>query len=97
MRVFYVDEDDIQAKRRYYVKVDNIDVPESLKGYKAIEADTTEELKKEIMKYYKFKEGISVQLWTSAGHSGKRLDEMKVIPREYEFVWVRAVLNKDNN
>jgi hypothetical protein len=97
MRVFYIDEEELkQSKRRYYVKVDNVDVPEELKGYKAIEAASVEELKSEIMKYYMFKEHFNIQLWTAAGYSGKRLDQMDKIPLEYEFLWVRGVTNKDN-
>lgn len=94
MRVFYIDEDDKQSKPRYYVKVDNIDVPDPLKGFKAFDAETTKELKEEIMKYYKFNKDIRIQLWTSSGYSGKRLDELPSIPKEYEFLWLRAVLNK---
>ncbi len=98
MRVFYIDEEEIkQSKRRYYVKVDNIDVPEELKGFKAIEASTVKDLKEEIMKYYNFKDIFNIQLWSNAGFSGKRLDEMETIPLEYEFVWIRGVLNKGSN
>ncbi len=98
MRVFYIDEDEMkQSKRNYYVKVDNIDVPDELKGFKAMEASTTKELKMEIMKYYNFRDVINIQLWSNAGLSGKRLDEMESIPLEYEFVWIRGVLKKDSN
>ena len=98
MRVFYIDEDEIkQSKRRYYVKVDNISVPEELKGFKAIEAGSTSELKAEIMKYYSFKDSMGIQLWSNSGYSGKRLDEMESIPLEYEFVWIHGVINKSSN
>jgi hypothetical protein len=97
MRVFYIDEEELkQSRRRYYVKIDNVDVPENLKGYKAFEASTVEELKGEILRYYKFKKNTSIQLWTAAGFTGKRLDEMEIIPLEHEFMWVRVVLNKDD-
>jgi hypothetical protein len=98
MRVFYIDEDELkQSKRCFYVKVDNINVPEELKGYKALEASTTEELKAEIINYYKFKKPITIQLWTNRNCSGKRIDQLDTIPLEYEFVYVYAVINKDNN
>ncbi len=58
MRAFYVDEED-QSKRRYYVKIDNVDVPEDLKGYKAIEADSVEELKKLVMVQYDLNKNIN--------------------------------------
>mgnify|MGYP003352246227 CR=1 FL=1 len=38
MRVFY------EELRNYYVKLDNVNVPEELKGFKSIDALTTKEL-----------------------------------------------------
>ena len=37
MRVFYEDTD----VRTYYIKLDNVNVPEDLKGFKCIDASTT--------------------------------------------------------
>jgi L-lysine 2,3-aminomutase len=96
MRVFYEEE---EPKRRYYVKIDNINVPEELKGYKAIEATTVEELINQVKEYYKFKlnPDFVVQLWSNNNHTGIRLDTLKSIPEGIEFIWVRGVLNKTDN
>jgi hypothetical protein len=97
MRVFYDDEEESKkSKRRYYVKIDNINVPEELKGYKAIEASSVEELINEVKEYYKFKlhPDFVVQLWSNNNHTGIRLDTLKNIPEEIEFIWVRGVINK---
>ncbi len=94
MRVFYEEEetDSKTVKRRYYVKVDNVNIPDNLKGYKALEASTTEELKEQIMEYYGFNknENLSIELWSNQNRQGKRLDQLKEI-EENEFIWVRVV------
>ncbi len=94
MRVFYEEEetDSKTVKRRYYVKVDNVNIPDNLKGYKALEASTTEELKEQIMEYYGFNknENLSIELWSNQNRQGKRLDQLKEI-EENEFIWVRGV------
>ncbi len=97
MRVFYVDEEELKSsKRRYYVKIDNISVPESLKGYKAMEAGSVEELIEQVKEYYNFKAHpeFGVQLWSNNNCTGKRLDNLESIPKEIEFIWVRGVSNK---
>jgi hypothetical protein len=95
MRVFYVDEAD-QSKRRYYVKIDNVDVPDNLKGYKVIEAGSVEELKKLVMVQYDLNKNknVSIELWSGQNRMGKRLDALDEIPKEMEFIWVRVVVNK---
>jgi hypothetical protein len=95
MRVFYVDEEEI-SKRRYYVKLDNVNVPDNLKGYKAIEAESVEELKKLVMIEYDLNKNnnVSIELWSGQNHMGKRLDVLDEIPKENEFIWVRVVVNK---
>ena len=96
MRVFYIDEDEkIQANREYYVKMDNVNVPDELKGYKSIKASTPQDLLKSVMEYYGLngRANINVQLWSNKMYSGVRLDTMESIPKEYEFVWVRVLLN----
>lgn len=94
MRVFYIDEEDT-SKRRYYVKIDNVNVPEELKGYKEIEADSIGELKESIKEVYGFNKhkNFELELWSSANHMGKRLDTLEEIPKEIEFVWARVVNN----
>jgi len=95
MRVFYVDEEDI-SKRRYYVKIDNVTVPDNLKGYKAIEAESVDELKRFVIEEYGFNKNknIDIELWSSQNRTGMRLDILKEIPKENEFIWVRVVPNK---
>ena len=100
MRVFYEEEEPkSSSKRRYYVKIDNVNVPEELKGYKAIEATTVDELISQVKEYYKFKThpDFVIQLWSNNNHTGIRLDTLKNIPEEIEFIWVRGVLNKTDN
>jgi hypothetical protein len=99
MRVFYEEEELKPSKRRYYVKIDNINVPDELKGYKAIEATTVEEIINQVKEYYKFKShpDFVVQLWSNNNHTGIRLDTLKSIPEGIEFIWVRGVLNKTDN
>jgi hypothetical protein len=95
MRVFYEYEEEISKiqKRRYYVRVDNVSLPDNLKAYKALEASTTEELKEQIMEYYGFNKNdkLSIELWSNRNRQGKRLDELKEITEENEFIWVRVV------
>ncbi len=96
MRVFY-EEDEISKKnRRYYVKIDNVNVPDELKGYKAIEAVSVDELKNKIIEYYKFYKlkGDNIELWTNQNRSGIRLDIMEDISEDIECMWIRVLLNK---
>ena len=96
MRVFYVDElKQIPSPRNYYVKIDNINVPLDLKGYKLIKASNTQELLEKVKEYYglNLKPKISIQLWSSQMYTGLRLDTMDQIPEEYEFIWARIVVN----
>jgi hypothetical protein len=102
MRVFYIDEEDL-SKRRYYVKLDNVSIPDRLKGYKAIDADTVDELKSVIMEVFELKRvrensdkerELDIQIWTGQNCMGKRLDILKDIPKEIEFVYARVITNK---
>ena len=97
MRVFYEEEEEISKKnRRYYVKIDNVNVPDELKGYKAIESISVDELKNKIIEYYKFYKfnKDNIELWTNQNRSGIRLDVMKDIPEDIECMWVRVLINK---
>lgn len=99
MRVFYVDElKQMPSPRNYYVKIANMNVPLELKGYKSIEASSTEELLEKVKEYYGFnhKSNIGVQLWSGQMYTGVRLDTMDQIPKEYEFVWVRVLVNNND-
>ena len=97
MRAFYIDEDD---KRNFYVKVENIEVDKDKERYKTIKAATGRELLNNVIKEYGFN-GINnckIQLWSNTVCcKGIRLDTMEEIPKEYEFVYVRAVVNNSNN
>ena len=95
MRVFYEEEDEI-SKRKYYVKIDNVNVPDNLKGYKAIESLSIDELKNKILEYYKFNilNKNDIELWTQQNGNGIRLDILKEIPSNIEYMYIRIVLNK---
>jgi hypothetical protein len=96
MRVFYIDEDD--KPRTYYVRIDNMTVPDELKGYKSMEASSPGELLAKVKEYYGFnaKPTADIQLWSGQKYTGVRLDTMAQIPKEYEFVWVRILMNNNN-
>jgi hypothetical protein len=96
MRVFYVDEDLVTAsKRAYYVKMDNVNVPDELKGYKMMEASSPQDLLNCAKEYYGLEDrpNINVQLWSNQMYSGVRLDTLEEIPKGCEFIWVRVLLN----
>jgi hypothetical protein len=95
MRVFYEEEDEI-LERRYYVKVENVNIPDNLKGYKAIEASTIEELKKKVIELYSFdtnniSDKIRIEFWSGQINNSKRLDNLNKIPKDIEFISVRIV------
>lgn len=92
MRVFYEEEDE-SKKRRYYVKIDNMDMPEDLKGFKAIEARTIEELKSNIKELFGLNKPnkYNIELWSRSNYQGKRID-LENISEEIEFIWVRIKL-----
>jgi hypothetical protein len=91
MRVFYIDEDIV--KRIYYVRIDNISVPDTKKATKVIEAVDVEELLSEICEYYGFKKE-NIQLWSGLmGYSNRvRLDTMVEIPEKCEDIYVRGIV-----
>jgi hypothetical protein len=96
MQVLFMTEHSLPKPpiRRYYVEIDNIIIPPHLKGIKAFEAATTNELLDKIIDYYGFKWQYknSLQLWSNKkGLLRERLDEMEVIPEKYEFIYVRGI------
>ena len=97
MRVFYTDMVNM-VNRAYYVKMDNMNIPDSLKGYKMLEASTSQELLKKVIEYYMLGDlsNIRVQLWSNQMYGGVRLDTMDEIPKKYEFMWVRILLNRSS-
>lgn len=97
MRVFYTDKMS-ETSRSYYVKIDNMNVSDELKGYKMLNASTPRELLKYVKKYYNLEDlpNIQVQLWSNQMYGGVRLDIMEEIPKKYEFMWVRILLNRNS-
>jgi hypothetical protein len=87
MRVFY---DDTEL-RTYYVKLDNVDIPENLKGFKSIDASTTEELVKKIKTVFKLRQNLNISLWSNSNYIGRRLDTLEEIPKENEFIYTRVL------
>lgn len=84
MSVFYNNE-----STRYYIKISNINLPDTLKGYKAIDAKNTKELIDKIIDYYTFhnRGAFSIQLWSH----GMRIDTLDKIPKENEFILARII------
>jgi hypothetical protein len=83
------------VKRTYYVRIDNISVPDTKKATKVIEAIDTKDLISKICDYYGFKEE-NIQLWSGLmGYSNRmRLDTLVEIPENYEDIYVRGITNK---
>ncbi len=88
MRVFYVEENEL---RPYYVKLDNVDVPDSLKGFKRLYATSSSDLIKEIKTLFKLKKDLTINLWSNSNYTGRRLDILEEIPKEDEFIYARVV------
>ncbi len=88
MRVFYVEENEL---RPYYVKMDNVDVPDSLKGFKRLYATSSSDLIKEIKLLFKLKKDLTIHLWSNSNYTGRRLDTLEEIPAENEFIYARVV------
>jgi len=94
MTVFSMDSKS-EKQRTYFVKIDNINVPEYLKGTQVLEASSKDELFSAICERYGFQENHKnyLELWSgSLGHSGReRLDTYQEIPERYQDIWVRGV------
>lgn len=99
MRVFYTDEIESNLIRNYYVKIDNVNVPEDLKGYKNIQAANTEDLIEKIKVKYRLKDrsDLSIQLWSQQNNSGKKFELNEDIPKDIEFLSVKVISNKPGN
>jgi hypothetical protein len=97
MRVFYEEETET-FENRYYVKIENVNVPDCLKGYKAIEASSVKDLKEKIIELYDFdrnntSNNLIIELWSGQINNSKRLDILDKIPKGIEFISVR-IINK---
>lgn len=88
MRVFYEDELNL---RTYYVKLDNVNVPEDLKGFKSIDATSTKELIEKIKKVFRLRQDLTISLWSNSNYIGRRFDTLEVIPKENEFIYARVL------
>ena len=76
---------------QYLIKVDNIDIPNSLKGIKAFDATSVSELMTKIREYYGIAYIHQLELWTARmGTQRTRVDTLKEIPRKYDVLWVRG-------
>ena len=88
MRVFYEDTD----VRTYYIKLDNVNVPEDLKGFKCIDASTTtNELIEKIKIVFRLRHDLTISLWSNSNYIGRRLDTLEEIPKENEFIYARVL------
>lgn len=96
MRVFYMDEDEDEFEnnsRQYLITIENIDIPEHLKGTKVFDAKTIIELKTMIIKYYGFNlpDTIKLQLWSGpTGTNCICLDNYSDISK-INNIWVKAI------
>ena len=95
MRVFYTEEtEELEHNlKQYFITIENIDIPNHLKGTKAFDAKSVIELKSKIIDHYKFilPKSIELQLWSGpTGTICKIIDDN--MP-EICHVWVRAVNN----
>jgi hypothetical protein len=98
MRVFYTEEADDKPVQ-YFVTIENITIPDNLKGTKAFEADSIAELKNKIIAYYGFTlpDTIELQLWSGpTGASGIQINDNKVL-LAHNTIWVRAAATSTNN
>lgn len=82
--------------RDWYVRLENIHVPASLRGYRRITTTEDSELLSVVMSTYAFDERIRsrLQLWSSPFRVrpyARRLEGLEEIPSEYLFVYVRMV------
>jgi hypothetical protein len=76
---------------QYLIKVDNIDIPDSLQGIKAFDATSVSELMTKIREYYSIAPVHQFELWTARmGTQRTRVDMLKDIPCEYDILWVRG-------
>ena len=97
MRVFYIEEKEDKSVR-YYVTIENIEIPDSLKGTKAFEANSVRDLKNKIIAFYGFKlpETIELQLWSGPlGTKCIQICENDKFP-SHNNLWIRAANNKES-
>jgi hypothetical protein len=87
MRVFYEDTN-IQT---YYVKLDNVDIPEDLKGFKSIDASTIDNLIEKIKVVFRLRQSLIISLWSNSNYTGRRLDTLEEIPKENIFIYARVL------
>ena len=83
---------------QYLVRIDNINIPDMLRGIKVLDAYNTADLMTQILAYYGFEENHRAHLQLWSGRLGElyrvRLDTMDYIPDTYEFILIRCVPNK---
>jgi hypothetical protein len=83
---------------KFYINIDNIIIPNELKGTVIIEALNMTDLKEKIIAYYGFNEENNkrIELWSGKlGMKNRiRLDILREIPKSCENIWIRGVLLK---
>jgi hypothetical protein len=80
--------------RRYYIRSDNIYLPDNLNRIQAIDADSPADLLDKIHIRYNFKEAVRgrIQLWSgNMGVKRERLDILDKIPERYEIIWMKGI------
>lgn len=96
MRVFYTEENEDKSKQ-YFIIIENIEIPDNLKGTKSFDANTIIELKSKVVAYYNFKlpATVELQLWSGPiGTTSIRLDrDINNLSSAYNTLWVRAANN----
>jgi hypothetical protein len=98
MRVFYTEETD-DTPMQYYVNIENINIPDRLKGAKAFEVNSVIDLKNKIIAHYGFKlpDTIELQLWSGPlGTSCIQIGDKDKLP-DHKNLWVRAAAASANN
>jgi len=81
-----------RMQRAYFVKVENIQVPDQLRATKLIEATTISELKEKIYEYYEIHDNHrkNIQLWSASfGMQNRmRIDILDEIPENVEHIYI---------
>ena len=82
----------ISNSRNYYVKLDNMLIPDDKKGYRLIEATSGPNLLEKAIRLFDLPHHnfqlVSSYLDTNVSHM--RLDQLEEIPLEHEFILLRV-------
>ncbi len=84
----------ISPNRSFYVKLSNISIEDKkMMEYKHIMASSGPDLLDKVCSYYGFNSLIKqhIQLYYQIGYHSNRVDQMDIIPQEYEFIFVVGI------